>query len=197
MFTGIIIDTTSIVRTTKEKGGVSLTFQKPAGWSDLALGESVATNGICLTVSSLHADEYDCFVMPETLNKTAFGAAIPQKVNLERALGVHDRLSGHFVQGHVDGVGQVSQIETGDDWRIHLTFPKENREYVIYKGSITLNGVSLTVAAVQGNELTVAIIPHTLEHTTLKSLKVGDQVNIEYDMIGKYVVQNLKLRGDL
>ncbi len=197
MFTGIITDTTSIVRSKKSKGGLTLTFQRPRGWDDLQLGESVATNGACLTVAALRDSEYDCVLIPETLNRTAFGSSLPEQVNLERAMGMADRFSGHFVQGHVDGIGTVRAIDTdASGWRLSIAFSPADKPLVIYKGSVTMNGVSLTVAAVEDNVLTVALIPHTLKHTTLESLQVGGAVNLEFDMIGKYVVNSLKLRGD-
>lgn len=192
MFTGIITDVVPVLKTTEEKGGVTLTFQKPSEWTDLELGESVATNGVCLTVTAIRDKEYDCFAMPETLNISAFGAGIPKKVNLERSLSAKDRFGGHFVQGHVDGVGEVVKVVSGEDYRLSIAFPSENAPLVMYKGSITINGASLTIAETKNNVLTVALIPHTLEHTTLESLKVGDKVNLEFDMIGKYIANILE-----
>lgn len=194
MFTGIVTHTTGVSKVTPDKGGLKLSFKRPAEWTDLQLGESVSTNGACLTISALRPKEYDVFLMPETLKKTSFGRAIPKEVNLERALGVGERFGGHFVQGHVDGIGTVTSIDDSDGWRIAIEFADEFRELVVPKGSIAVNGVSLTVAALKGTVLEVAIIPHTLKHTTLDSLMVGDQVNLEFDMIGKYAVSVMKIR---
>lgn len=194
MFTGIVTHTTSVARVTPDKGGLKLSFKRPAEWTDLQLGESVSTNGACLTVAALRPKEYDVFLMPETLKKTSFGQSIPKEVNLERALGVGERFGGHFVQGHVDGLGTVTKIDTTDGHRIAVEFPAEFRELTVPKGSIAINGVSLTIAALKDSVLEVAIIPHTLKHTTLDSLAVGDHVNLEFDMIGKYAVSVMKIR---
>lgn len=167
---------------------MTLTFDRPASWSDLALGESIATNGICLTVAALRDNEYDCVVIPETLDRTSFGKKLPEKVNLERALLLSSRLDGHFVQGHVDDIGRVSSIDSSDGERITITFDPQNSKFVVYKGSITIDGVALTVAAVIEDSLTVALIPHTLENTTIPTLKIDDVVNLEFDVIGKYVL---------
>lgn len=195
MFTGIVTAVAPVIKSRQDKGGLTLTLKKPAGWDDLELGESIATNGVCLTVSAIREGEYDTFLMPETLEVSAFGAAIPKEVNLERSLSAKDRFGGHFVQGHVDGVGEVTKVEPGEDHRLSVTFPPEGQTLVMYKGSITINGVSLTVAGVQDSVLTVALIPHTLEHTTLDSLKVGDKVNLEFDMIGKYIENIMEKHG--
>lgn len=179
---------------TKSKSGLTLTFEKPNSWKDLVLGESIATNGACLTVAAIRDNEYDCQLMSETLAKTSFGHSVPARVNLERALSVQDRFGGHFVQGHVDGVGEVVSIDTDGEYRLHINFAPDKKDLVIYKGSITVDGVSLTVAKVSGKKLTVALIPHSLEHTTLGSLQVGDKVNLEFDMIGKYIANIMENR---
>jgi riboflavin synthase len=192
MFTGIINDTTNMHLTKQSVEGSTLTFEKPTSWNDLKLGESISTNGICLTVAALRENEYDCIAVPETLARTTFGKHLPKVVNLERALKLDGRLDGHFVQGHVDSVGQVSKIEEIDGRRLTVTFDPANRVLAIYKGSITIDGVSLTISEVSADSLQVAVIPYTLEHTTIHTLKVGDQVNLEFDVIGKYVINSLK-----
>lgn len=194
MFTGIITEKTAIKRSSLQDDGLVITFVRPKSWKDMQLGESVATNGVCLTVSVLKNDEYQCFLMPETLQKTSFGTHAPKEVNLERPMGADGRFGGHFVQGHVDCVGTVSKIVAGDGWQVFVDYPAAFADLVIPKGSITIDGVSLTVVEAAGHTLSVALIPHTLEVTTLKSLKVGDKVNLEFDMIGKYVVNILKHR---
>lgn len=193
MFTGLI---TSVQNVSQKDtaDGVEYTIDRPSDWNDLELGESIATNGVCLTVSAISNSTYTVFLMPETIQKTAFVKTPPTRVNLERALRADTRLGGHFVQGHVDGIGTVKKIDESDGYRVFIEFPKENEDLVIYKGSITINGVSLTVASVESNVLSVALIPHTLEHTTLSDIKVGDAVNLEYDMIGKYVAKIMKAR---
>jgi riboflavin synthase len=194
MFTGIITDTTTVVHSRKDGNGLTMTFRKPRGWGDLALGESVATNGVCLTVKEIRPDEYDCYLMPETLQKTSFGDHPPDKVNLERSLAANGRFGGHFVQGHVDCVGKVAKISSANGYQLYVQFPTTFKELLIPKGSITINGVSLTIASLNSNELCVALIPHTLQNTTLSLLKIGDLVNLEFDMLGKYIVNILNER---
>jgi riboflavin synthase len=195
MFTGIITDTAKVRHSRLVKDGLILTLERPTGWGDLALGDSVSTNGVCLTVAEIRDDEYDCMMVPETLRVTAFGGEVPAVVNLERPLREADRMGGHFVQGHVDGVGIVTKVSKDAGHDVYLRFPPESRELVIPKGSIAINGVSLTVAAVADNTLRVALVPHTLEHTTLGLLGVGDRVNLEFDMIGKYIVRIMEMRN--
>lgn len=192
MFTGIISDISSVHASQTSEEGMTLTFDRPASWTDLALGESVNTNGICLTVAAIRKNQYDCFVIPETLKRTSFGKKLPKRVNLERALALNGRLDGHFVQGHVDRVGQVSSVEQGDGLRLSVTFDPSDRDLVVEKGSITIDGISLTVATVTDNVLTVALVPYTLEHSTIGELQVGDTLNLEFDIIGKYVINSLK-----
>ncbi len=195
MFTGIITNVEDVKSSKQQNGGLTITFSRPGGWPDLALGESIATEGVCLTVAALRDSEYDCHLIPETLAKTSFGTKVPRQVNLERSLQLNDRFGGHFVQGHVDGVGVISKIDQTDGYRLKVEFPAEYSELVIYKGSICLNGVSLTVAETAGGSFIVALIPHTVEHTTLGSLRTGDSVNLEFDMLGKYIVNYLKTRS--
>lgn len=192
MFTGIITATTPVIESSQTDDGLEMVFKTPAGWDDIVIGESIATNGICLTVTEKTKDSYTVFLMPETLELTSFNKQLPSVVNLERALQIGERLSGHIVQGHVDCVGQVRKITTDDGYRIYINFPEKFRKLVITKGSITIDGVSLTVASVSGNTFSVAIIPHTLAETTLGKLKVNDLVNLEFDIIGKYAINSLK-----
>ncbi len=196
MFTGIITGTTEIVKTKESKDGLAITFKRPKNWDDLTLGESIATDGVCLTVAEIRDTGYDCLLMPETLAVTSFGTAVPAVVNVERALSVQDRFGGHFVQGHADGVGTIANVESEDEYRLHVQFDPKQTDLVIHKGSITINGVSLTIASLKDSELSVALIPHTLQHTTLGTLKVGDVVNLEFDMIGKYVAKIMEGKTD-
>lgn len=192
MFTGIITDVTRVTPGKMKDGILKLAFKKPSGWTDLEIGESVATNGACLTVTAIRDDEYDCELMHETLDKTSFGVKVPEKVNLERSLSLKDRLSGHFVQGHVDNVGKVTEVSQTNGYELSVEFPKKYTNLVISKGSITIDGISLTVAKCTDTTLTVALIPHTLERTTIGTLKAGDTVNLEFDMLGKYIDRIIK-----
>jgi len=196
MFTGIISNIAAVLRHTSAGEGLTLTFERPKDFGDLVLGESVATDGVCLTVSALRDGEYDCYLMGETLDKTMFGGKIPARVNLERAMSVSARFGGHFVQGHVDGRGRVVDVRRKDGYVVAIEFDPDSRGLVMYKGSICVNGVSLTVARVRGHVLEVALIPHTLEHTTLGALEAGDQVNLEFDMVGKYIANVMEIRKE-
>lgn len=192
MFTGIITATAPILSAKKQNNGLKLTLPIPDDWEDIEIGESIATNGACLTVSEKTETEYSVFLMPETLKITSFSHKLPKRLNLERALKIGDRLSGHIVQGHVDGVGEVSKIDETDGYRIFIKFPTNFRPLLIQKGSITIDGVSLTVASLTNNTFSVALIPHTLNHTTLGLLRLGDKVNLEFDIIGKYATNLIK-----
>jgi riboflavin synthase len=192
MFTGIISGTTTVIGHQGSGESLAVTFQKPQDWDDLALGESINTDGVCLTVASQDKSSYQCQLMAETLNRTTFGRLLPTQVNVERALKIGDRLGGHFVQGHVDDMGQVVKIDKANGWDLHIHFLPKHRGLVVYKGSIAINGVSLTVKAVKGNVLSVSLVPYTLNHTTLATLRPGDNVNLEFDLVGKYITANMK-----
>nr|MBC8456165.1 riboflavin synthase [bacterium] len=157
--------------------------------------DSVAIDGVCLTVVEKSGDAMTFNLVPQTLQKTTLGVKIVGDfVNLERAMGVDVRVDGHFVQGHVDCTGRVLSVENlGESWEIDFEVEREFQELLIPRGSIAIDGISLTVAQLDGCRFTIAIIPHTLELTTLKYRKVGDSVNIEFDMLGKYVVNTMKL----
>ncbi|MDO9221291.1 MAG: riboflavin synthase [Thiobacillus sp.] len=156
-------------------------------FSDVALGDSIAVNGVCLTVVTMTADSFTVDVSAETLRCTE-GFLPGAEVNLEKALRLADRLGGHLVSGHVDGVGTVHRfVPVGESHLLEIDAPTELARYIIRKGSITVNGVSLTVNAIDGPRFTLNLIPHTLEMTTLKHLKAGSRVNLEVDMIARYV----------
>ena len=163
----------------------------------LALGDSVAVNGVCLTVVRFDAAGFDAEVSPETLRVTNLedlrdGAT----VNLERPLLPSDRLGGHFVQGHVDGVGSLAGIEQETDfWWVTVRFPADLERYIVTKGSVAVDGISLTVAGLEADRFTVQIVPHTWRHTNLHARSVGDAVNIECDIIGKYVARAVEAFG--
>jgi len=175
-------------------GGQRLTIETALA-ADLALGDSVATSGVCLTVVERDADSWAADVSPETLRVTALGALAPgSAVNLERPLAVGSRLGGHFVQGHVDGTGQIEAITPeGEFYRVRISFPPVLAPYFIEKGSVAVDGISLTVASLAETTFDVQIIPHTWTATTLRHAQPGDLVNLECDMVGKYVLRSLSL----
>jgi len=199
MFTGIIQTVGRIERI--ESAGVNrrLWIARPSeGFENVALGESVAVSGACLTVETLNDRGLGLFVSAETLDRTTLGRLrAGDRVNLERALGVGDRLGGHLVTGHVDGVGRFqSARRRGEDYWCEFEIPEARwRPYLVEKGSVALDGISLTVAAIDGDRFAAAIIPFTWDHTTLSLRRPGDPVNLEFDLIGKYVLRWLETRG--
>jgi riboflavin synthase len=194
MFTGLIEGIGEITEVVRQAEGVRLGLAAPFPVAELVLGESVAVSGACLTVVAAAGGVFQVEVSPETLARTTLALKkVRDKVNLERALRLGDRLGGHLVTGHVDGLGVVRERREGPS-HLMLSFemPPDLAPYVVEKGSIAIEGVSLTVNATQGNRFTVNIIPFTARHTTLADLKVGDRVNLETDIIGKYVARLLK-----
>lgn len=192
MFSGII-EKLARVRMAASRGG-SLEIELDSGWPDLALGESIAVNGVCLTVTQF--DENGLarfFISPETLARTNLGGlAVGQYANLERAVTLDTRLSGHLVQGHVDGLAQlIERIEADGAYRHVFLLPSALGRYCVEKGSIALNGISLTINGLDdrddGIAVLVTIIPHTWEYTNLKTLAIGDALNVEVDVMAKYV----------
>ena len=189
MFTGIIEAKSKVVSNTETESVISLVVEKPSGW-EVEIGQSIALNGACLTVVEFDAETITFELIAETLKKTSFGNGFPGVVNVERAMLPTDRFEGHIVQGHVDTVGEVVKNANIDgSWNLVISFSNEFDHLVVQKGSITINGVSLTVVDPQPGELTVCLIPHTLEVTTLGELSVGDQLNLEFDIIGKYITK--------
>ena len=187
MFTGIVTHIQKIRSHAIKNGSLFLTIEKPKGWK-LSLGESIATNGVCLTVKKNLAKEYIVELMPETINKTTFGIVVPAHVNLERSLMIGDRLGGHWVTGHIDAIGTIENIVSkGDSKIVTVSFPKAFKKYMVTKGSVTIDGVSLTVVAVSDNHFSVSLVSYTTEHTTLGKRGRGDKVNLEFDILAKYV----------
>lgn len=187
MFTGIVEELGSVERC--ENGRLSVACKTVL--ADATLGSSIAVNGVCLTAVELRADGFSADLAPETLARTNLSDLKPgDPVNLERPLMLQTRLSGHLVQGHVDGTGV---LELRDDQGITVRVPKELDRLLVYKGSICLDGISLTIAAVQDGIVKVAIIPHTWEATNLHARKPGDRINVECDMIAKHVDRLLSL----
>lgn len=189
MFTGIVEGRGKLVETVRGRGAVRLVFEHPFGESDLAPGDSVAVNGCCLTAVDPDARRFGAEVSPETLEKTTLGRwRAGTAVNLERALTPIARMGGHFVTGHVDGLGSlVADEAAGGAWTMRFRVPGELARYLACKGSVAVDGVSLTVAATRGDTFSVAVIPTTRELTNLGELSVGDKVHLEMDVLAKYV----------
>ena len=193
MFTGLIENTGVVQNLESKQGGLKLTIEAPLMPASFDLGTSLAINGVCLTIVDSGDNKFLVEIVPETVSRTTFGnIQVGNEVNLERPLRLSDRIDGHLVQGHVDGVGRViDRKQKGNSLWVELEIPKELSPLVIEKGSIALDGISLTIASLTGNLAAVSIIPHTASVTTLGSRKIGDEVNIEVDMIGRYVASLL------
>lgn len=196
MFTGIIQTTGRIERRASPGAGARLTIKTPRRLPALALGESIAVNGACLTVTGRRDRTFTVDVSPETLRRTTLGRAAPTtRVNLERSLCVGDRLGGHIVLGHVDGIGTLESIKPDGDWLLYrFRAPRTLAPYLVEKGSIAIDGVSLTIFGCRGPSFTVALIPHTLGETTLGERKPGDAVNLEADVLLKHIEAMLRHR---
>lgn len=195
MFTGIIEAVSSIISLNDRGGKRYLKLQRPASFENIKEGGSIACDGICLTVISLDKSSFEVELMAETLKKsTAAGWKIGSKINLERALRVGDRLDGHWVQGHVDSVLTLKQIKTVDQTPYYyFNYPKEEAMLLVPQGSICLNGVSLTIAELNPTSFAVALIGHTLQNSNLSLLSVGAKVNVEYDILGKYILRKQQI----
>ncbi|MBI4937254.1 MAG: riboflavin synthase [Nitrosomonadales bacterium] len=189
MFSGIIADVGTITRAEDRNGGLRLSVAiRALGMEDVGLGDSIAVNGVCLTVVEKQGDSFTVDVSRETLNCTVGLERQGECVNLEKALRLADRLGGHLVSGHVDGVGEVVEFsDLGESWKLAVRAPQPLAKYIAVKGSITINGVSLTVNQVEGAVFCVNLIPHTLAVTTLSELRAGARVNLEIDLIARYV----------
>lgn len=197
MFTGLIQELGTIESVHTNAEGKEFVIRAPGLIKDIAIDDSVATNGVCLTATKITGDTFRVQAIHMTLEKTSIGKLKAQdKVNLELSLRPSDRLGGHFVQGHVNTLGKIEKIQkTGDNWEIQVSFSPEYRKYMISEGSIALDGISLTIAKLTDVTLTVAIIPHTLEKTSLSTKKVGDVLNIEVDMMAKYIENFLRFNN--
>jgi riboflavin synthase len=192
MFTGIIERTVRIASAIERPGYVRLTLS--ANWPDLKLGDSVAVNGVCLTAADIAPATVGFDVIPETLRKANLGLLrAGDEVNVERSLRVGDRLDGHFVQGHVDATGNlVEQIVDEKEWKLTIEPPAELKKYIIPRGSITIDGVSLTIASVTPDHFSVALIPTTLKLTTLGSRPIGWPFNLEADILAKTIINRFE-----
>jgi len=189
LFTGIIEEIGRIERIERGARSSRLTISGDVIFSDLKLGDSVAVDGICLTAGAISGKEFSADVMPETLNRTALGTLrLGGAVNLERAMAANGRFGGHIVSGHIDGMGKIAQMQADDNAvLVRIETDVSILRYVIEKGSIAIDGISLTVAGLDERSFSVSIIPHTGTETTLLSKRPGDLVNLENDLIGKYV----------
>lgn len=189
MFTGIIADVGTIADKQERDGGLRLRIAtNRLGMEDVQLGDSIAVNGVCLTAVQIEGKSFSVDVSRETLDCTVGLEQQGAQVNLEKALRLADRLGGHLVSGHVDGVGEVMDfVNLGESWKLIVHTPHELSKYIAVKGSVTINGVSLTVNKIEGTAFEVNLIPHTLQKTTLKELHVDSRVNLEIDLIARYV----------
>jgi riboflavin synthase len=198
MFTGLIQDVGKIQAVEPAGGGVRLTLSTRLDLASLKIGDSISVDGVCLTVVRMSGTAFTAEVSPETLRKSTLSAARQGRpVNLETALKMSDPLGGHLVSGHVDGTGEILEvIPEGNSWRYRFGTSREISRYLVEKGSVAVDGISLTVAECGDNEFTVSVIPHTAQSTTLGKKKPGDRVNLENDIIAKYVEKFLRQRED-
>jgi riboflavin synthase len=190
MFTGIVEELGRVAAIQAlPDNAIRITIEGPTVLSDANLGDSICVNGVCLTVAEQNGDQFTADVMSETINRTTIGDLLTgSQVNLERPVTLATRLGGHLVQGHVDAVGAVSAREHSENWDVvTITPPRDLLKYVVEKGSITIDGTSLTVSAVTDTTFSVSLIPATLEKTTLGIRQIGDRVNLEVDVLAKYV----------
>ena len=196
MFTGIVRELGTLVSTDAVGAGRSLVVRAAETAAGASVGDSVAVSGCCLTATRLDGDRISFAAVPETIARTTLGRLqADDRVNVESAVRAGDPLGGHYVQGHVDGVGQVQSVEAeGDGLRVFVEAPDDVLRYCVEKGSVAVDGVSLTVAELADDAFAVALVPHTLEATTLSELAPGREVNIEVDVLAKYVERLLRAR---
>lgn len=195
MFTGIVEETGAVKAFEKGAAGARLEIEASTVLGDMQLGGSIAVNGCCLTAVEISESAFFADLSPETLARTNLGdLTAGARVNLERPLLPSSRLSGHFVQGHVDGTGEFLGIDAvGDDnWKLRVRAPRDLLRYLVYKGSVAIDGISLTIASLVDDIIEVAIIPHTFQETNLGARKPGDRVNLEVDILAKYVARQLE-----
>ncbi len=198
MFTGIIEETGIIRSLRPSSAGAALLVEAEKCAAGVKLGDSIAVNGVCLTVVETKGRFFSSDLSAETLRRSSLGQAREGLVvNLERALAVGDRLGGHIVQGHVDGMGAlISSVASGDGFEMEFALPADLARYLVLKGSVAVDGISLTVAGLEQNSFVVAVIPHTYRATNLRQLKKGDIVNLEADILAKYVERLFRFSGE-
>lgn len=189
MFTGLIEAIGKIVRTEYIAGGRRINISLPEIDDDIKVNDSLAVNGVCLTVTDIISDSVWLDAVGVTLTKTTLNEIRGgNEVNLERALRLSDRLGGHFVQGHVNGIGEITEIQKlGENYSLKILLPSNLKQYVIHEGSIAIDGISLTITDIVDLKIEISVIPHTWNNTTLKNAKTGQKVNVETDMLAKYV----------
>jgi riboflavin synthase len=204
MFTGIVEEVGKVIRIEQRGENRRITVEAVTTPKELGMGHSVAVSGVCLTALDIKPQSFCADLAPETWIRTSFSRIHEGAlVNLELPMKADGRFGGHIVQGHVDGVGKLIELERildsdrrpSENWRLHIEIPTEVEKYTVYKGSISIEGISLTVAKIERNRCTIAIIPHTVEMTNLGSLKPGDPVNLEADLLAKYV-EKMMMKGD-
>jgi riboflavin synthase len=198
MFTGLIEAVGEVVEIRPVESGFRIRVRSDLG-TQIRKGESVAVNGVCLTAVAAHSGELHAEIGPQTARVTSLGTLSPGSfVNLERAMRADARFGGHFVLGHVDGTGTNQRIRPDADfWWVDVSFPPALAPYLVHRGSIAVDGISLTIASLDRSSFEVQIVPHTWTHTNLKDARVGDAVNLETDMVGKYVVRAVEQMGKL
>jgi riboflavin synthase len=196
MFTGIVEEVGRIAKIEQRGENRRITVEAKNAPKELGIGHSIAVSGVCLTALDIKPDSFCADLAPETWERTSFSCIHEGAlVNLELPMKAHGRFGGHIVQGHVDGVGRLisfDRITDSENWWLHIEIPSDVEKYTVFKGSICIEGISLTVAKLERNRCTIAIIPHTVELTNLGSLKPGDPVNLEADVIAKYVEKMMK-----
>jgi riboflavin synthase len=201
MFTGIIEHTGTIESLSLQRDGGRVTIHAPSVAASLEVSNSIAVNGCCLTVVSLDNERFSADLSGETVRRTSFGSVahglqVGTRVNLEQPLTAGKEFGGHFVLGHVDGTGRAAHLRSeGDSWRYGVQVPEEFARYIVPKGSVTIDGISLTVARWSNHIAEIAVIPYTYEHTNLRDRKPGDAVNLEGDVLGKYIERHLEARA--
>ena len=198
MFTGLVEELGRVAALEPSGDGIRLRIDAETVLDDIEIGASIAISGVCLTVVDFDKTSFSIDAVPETMERSNLNELEPESVvNLERAVRASDRLGGHIVQGHVDATTRIIEIEPYDDgsFRYDFALSDELAPYVVEKGSITLDGISLTVASLDDDQFSIAVIPHTAEVTTLGSRRVGDELNVEVDVLAKYVERHLALKG--
>lgn len=198
MFTGLVEETGRLTEKIKTGNGFQLSFEAKKVMDDLEIGSSISVNGVCLTVVKKYSENFSVDAIEETLKKTNLGSLqTGEKVNLERPLKADARLGGHFVLGHVDTTGKIIDIkELSNSHFVTILYPKDFKNYLIYVGSISIDGVSMTVAELKDDTFSVGVIPHTWEETIFSTKKIGDTVNLEFDVLGKYVEKIMQAKNE-
>ena len=189
MFSGIVTNTGTVATLVKNKNDCLVEIFSKIKFNENDIGSSISCSGVCLTIEKVKKNKIKFYISKETINRTIFKKLrVGDTVNLEKSLKFGDRISGHFVQGHIDSTSKISKIiHNGKSWIISFTINSKYKKYIIEKGSITVNGVSLTIAKILKSSFEITIVPHTLKLTNLVKLKINDIVNIEFDVLGKYI----------